>query len=72
MQKGESGNYEDVLLEMKQRDFNDSNRALAPTKQADDAIYIDTSERSIDELVEEMLEAVKKKMNENLNVPKRD
>ncbi|GEM_PF-258079 len=72
LQKGESGNYEDVLLEMKQRDFNDSNRALAPTKQADDAIYIDTSERSIDELVEEMLEAVKKKMNENLNVPKRD
>ncbi|NLV99483.1 MAG: (d)CMP kinase [Clostridiaceae bacterium] len=72
LQKGESSNYDDVLLEMKQRDFNDSNRALAPTKQADDAIFIDTSGRSVADLVEEMLDLVNKKMNENADVPERD
>ncbi len=72
LQKGENGNYEDVLLDMQQRDYNDSNRALAPTKQAEDAILIDTSGRSVDDLVEEMLDLVKKRANVNLNVPDRD
>ena len=61
LEKGEDADYEDVLQEMKQRDFNDSNRVLAPTKQAEDAIYIDTSEKNINELVDEMLETIQKK-----------
>ncbi|MDD4541506.1 MAG: (d)CMP kinase [Eubacteriales bacterium] len=60
--KGENGTYEDVLKEMKQRDFNDSTRALAPTKQAEDAIFIDSSERSIEKLVEEMLGIINEKV----------
>lgn len=63
LEKGEDVDYEDVLQEMKQRDFDDSNRALAPTKQADDAVFIDTTGRSIDELVEEMLGIIQNRMN---------
>lgn len=65
LEKGEDADYENVLQEMKQRDFNDSNRVLAPTKQAEDAIYIDTSEKNINELVDEMLEIIQKKINGN-------
>lgn len=63
--KGDNGVYEDVLQEMIQRDHNDSNRALAPTKQAEDAILIDTDGRSIAELIEEMLAAIEQKINDN-------
>lgn len=62
--KGDNGIYEDVLQEMIQRDHNDSNRALAPTKQAEDAILIDTDGRSIAELIEEMLAAIEQKIND--------
>lgn len=62
--KGDNGVYEDVLQEMIQRDHNDSNRALAPTKQAEDAILIDTDGRSIAELIEEMLAAIEQKIND--------
>ncbi|MBT3319753.1 MAG: (d)CMP kinase [Clostridia bacterium] len=42
---------DEVLMDMKQRDYNDANRGLAPLKQADDAILIDTTDLSIDEVV---------------------
>ena len=63
--KGDNGVYEDVLQEMIQRDHNDSNRALAPTKQAEDAILIDTDRRSIAELIEEMLAVIEQKINDD-------
>ena len=37
----------------------DSNREIAPLKQADDAVLIDSTGRSIEEIVEEMAEAVR-------------
>lgn len=48
--------YEDVLEEMKKRDYNDSHRALAPLKQAKDAVLIDTTDLSIDDMVYAILE----------------
>lgn len=44
--------FEKVLEEMKQRDYNDSNRALAPLKQADDAIFIDTTKHTIQQTID--------------------
>ncbi len=41
--KGEKVSFEEVLADMKQRDYNDSHRAIAPLKQADDAILADTT-----------------------------
>ncbi|HOP62866.1 MAG TPA: (d)CMP kinase [Spirochaetota bacterium] len=37
-----------------QRDFNDQNREFAPLKKADDALYIDTSEMTFDEVVDKL------------------
>ncbi len=46
---------EDILRNQRERDEQDAKRALAPLKQAEDAILIDTTEKTIDEVVEEIL-----------------
>lgn len=46
---------EEVLLQLKERDRQDAGRALAPLKQAKDAILVETTEKTIDEVVEEIL-----------------
>ena len=49
--KGQSVSYEEVLSDMIARDTNDSTRACAPLKQADDAVYVDTSDLNFEEAV---------------------
>ena len=49
--KGSKETYEKVLKDLKQRDYQDSHRAIAPLKQARDAIKVDTSELDIDGVV---------------------
>lgn len=41
--KGENVSYEEVLTDVKQRDYQDSHRATAPLKQAEDAVLADTT-----------------------------
>ena len=55
IEKGVSQPFEQVLDEMIQRDYNDSHRKLAPLKQADDAILIDTTYLSIKQTEEKLL-----------------
>lgn len=57
--KGADKPFEEVLREMEQRDANDSARSLAPLKQADDAVGIDTTNMSPGEVVEAMLKRVR-------------
>ena len=47
--KNESVTYEDVLEDMKKRDYNDSHRAVSPLRRAGDAIELDTSDLSLEE-----------------------
>lgn len=53
-EKGIEDSYEQVLNEMKERDYQDSNRPIAPLKPAEDSVIFDstghTLEQSIDEL----------------------
>lgn len=42
--------YEQVLEDIKQRDYNDMNREIAPLKQAEDAVLLDTTGMTIDEV----------------------
>ncbi len=51
-EKGMTVTYEEVLRDMKERDYNDSHRAAAPLKPADDAQYVDTSDVSLEGSVE--------------------
>lgn len=49
---------EDILEEIRQRDRRDRERADSPLVQARDALYLDTSNQTVDEVVEEILERV--------------
>ena len=49
-QKGIDTPYEDVLADVKQRDYQDTHRAAAPLKQADDAVLLDTSELNFEQI----------------------
>ena len=44
IEKGMDVQYDDVLADMKERDYNDSHRAIAPLKPAEDSILLDTSD----------------------------
>ena len=59
-EKGQAAQYDDILKQILQRDHNDSSRALAPLKPADDAIIVDSSTMTIDEVVQFMLNSIKR------------
>lgn len=50
--------YEDVLNEVKARDERDMNREFSPLRPAENAVIIDTSEMSIDEAVDAVIEDI--------------
>ncbi|MBQ5910492.1 MAG: (d)CMP kinase [Clostridia bacterium] len=52
IEKGQEVNFDEVLEDMKVRDYNDSNRPIAPLKQADDAVLADTTNLSFEESLE--------------------
>jgi cytidylate kinase len=58
--KGQSVTFEETLEDVKRRDAQDSGRAVAPLKQADDAVLVDSTDLSIEQTVERMLVHVKK------------
>lgn len=61
-QKGQPAEYDKVLADIRQRDYQDSHRAVAPLRQAEDAILVDTSEIGI----EESFALLKKTVLENI------
>ena len=58
-EKGVSCVLEEIAKDIEDRDYRDMNRDVAPLKQAEDAVYIDSSEMSIDEVVTEILKHCK-------------
>lgn len=54
-ERGLKVDYSKILEEIKQRDEADAHRAIAPLKQAADAVLVDSSEKTIDEVVEEIV-----------------
>ena len=63
-QRGTPRAYEDVLREMEQRDYNDSHRAAAPLRQAEDAVLLDTGDLDFAESLEALLSIIRKKVGE--------
>ena len=49
--KGMDVEFAPLLEEIKQRDYNDSHRAIAPLKQAQDAVLVDTTENTLEESI---------------------
>ena len=60
--KGQKAVYETVLKEIIQRDYQDTHRPIAPLKMCRDSIKLDTSDMTIDEVVNEMRRIVKEKI----------
>ena len=59
--KGIPTSMEDVIADVKKRDYIDSHRDFAPLRQAEDAIALDTSEMTIEEVVEAVLKIIHEK-----------
>ncbi len=57
--KGIDAKFEDVLNDLNTRDYNDSHRAEAPLRQADDAILLDTSGFDFEQSVQAVIDLIK-------------
>ncbi len=61
--KGQKAQYEQVLKEIQQRDYQDTHRAIAPLKMARDSVKLDTSELDIAGVVAAMKKIVEEKIS---------
>ena len=60
--KGQKANYEQILKEIQQRDYQDTHRDIAPLKMARDSVKVDTSDLDIDGVVAAIKEIIAKKV----------
>ena len=58
-EKGHEVDYNKLLEEIEQRDYNDKHRDFAPLVQAPDAIYLDTTTLNVEQVVETVLSYIK-------------
>ena len=56
LQKGETCSLEEIERDMEERDYRDMHRETAPLKQAEDAVLVDSSDMTIDQVVEKIKE----------------
>ena len=61
-QKGMKADYEQVLREMRERDAQDSSRAIAPAIPAADAVHLDNSDMTVEQSVEAVLALVRERV----------
>ena len=61
-EKGIEANFEDVLADVIQRDYNDTNRDFRPLKLAEDGILLDNSEMNFEETLEKIISLAKERM----------
>ena len=54
--------YEEIKEDIRKRDENDKNKEIGALKKADDSIYIDTSNMTIEEVTNEIIDIIKNKM----------
>ena len=60
-QRGTPEPFEKVLKEIEERDWNDSHRAVAPLRQADDAVLLDTTNLNFEQSEEALLKIIEEK-----------
>ena len=61
-EKGQVVEYDNILKEIKERDYQDMNREIAPLKQADDAVLVDTTELTLQESIDYMIKVIKERL----------
>ena len=63
LEKGQEIDFETVKQEIADRDYADSHRAVAPLKQAEDAVVVDTSALNLDQSLEALYTLVKERLD---------
>ena len=53
--------FDEILKNVKERDYIDSHREIAPLKKADEAIYIDSTGMTIEEEANEVIKIIEEK-----------
>ena len=62
MEKIGNADLEEIEAQIRERDYRDMNRPIAPLKQAEDAVRVDTSDMTIDEVVAKILSIIDEKI----------
>ena len=65
LERGIESDLEKIKADIEQRDYDDSHRAISPLVKAKDAVEIDTSEMTIDEVVETVIKLVNERLEES-------
>lgn len=63
VEKGQKANYEQVLKEVQQRDYQDTHRDIAPLKMCRDSVKVDTSEMDLEQSVAAIRKIVEEKIS---------
>lgn len=58
-EKGMEADFDKILFDIVQRDYNDTNRKTAPLKPAENAVTVDTTELTLDEVIEKIVSIIK-------------
>ena len=61
-QRGQRADYDTILRDIEMRDEQDRTRAIAPLRQAEDAVLVDTSALTLEESLQRMLEIAKERL----------
>ena len=61
--KGINGNFEQILAEIKERDLRDRNRPVAPLKPAEDALLLDSTSLTIEQVIDQALSHIQQKLS---------
>lgn len=61
-EKGNSDTFEEVLADLKKRDYNDSHRKIAPLRPAADSIIVDTTGLDLQQSIDKITEIIKEKI----------
>ena len=61
-ESGQAADYEAILRDIQQRDYQDSHREVAPLRPAEDAVLVDTSQDSFARSVERLVGLVRERL----------
>ena len=61
-EKGMDVDYEHILADVKQRDYQDSHRAIAPLRPADDAVLLDTTDCDLEQSLIRLLDIIDRRL----------
>ena len=62
-EKGEECSEEEIRREIEERDYRDMHREISPLVQAEDAVLLDTSDMTLEQVVERITALAKEKMH---------